>query len=240
METATKSVVRQMNDPEMYLIKGTELSHEPAQKVESYAQIRNEVKAMLPFVDKDHEGQHSEAYAISHCQVAEKPFAFFVVNTKLFKTPDTRLKFPSRVIINAEIIEKKEFLMADVGEPKELLTIDLGEGAECEVCHERICYCNWRQHSSDPKVRVEEPVKRVIQPRVRVGNVKRYPEACMSFQHRNPKKVDRYAIIKVRYQIPKMLGNGFKTIEEEIDGLKAHIFQHEIDHANRKNIFYND
>lgn len=236
METAQKTQkTRFVNDEDMFFIPALDLlKDEKALPVRDYSEIKGEVKKMLPFVDKEHEGTYSEAYAVSHAQVAKTPYAFFVVNTKLTKVQDPRLKFPHRVIINPEIIEAVENFMTPVGEQKELDTIDLGEGAECEVCHERICYCTWRQRSKENTLPI---VKRLIQPRVRVVNRVRYDEACMSFQHRKPKKVERFSTITVRYQIPKMMG-GLKTIEEKIDGLKAHIFQHEIDHSSGKNIYF--
>ena len=227
METATKK--------ELSFVPSLELSRVPAKKVENYAQIKDDAKLLLDFVDKEHSGQYSQAYAVSHCQVSKEPYAFFVLNSQFVKkdVPD-KLKFPHRIIINPEIVECVENFMMPVGQEKELPTIDLGEGAECEVCHERICYCNWRKNSKENTLPV---VQRMVQPRVRVQNRVRYEEACMSFPHRSPKKCDRFSIITVRYQIPKALG-GFKTIEEKVEGLKAHIFQHETDHSNGKNIYF--
>lgn len=66
------------------------------------------------------------------------------------------------------------------------------------------------------------------------ANTMRYPEACMSFNEhfRKPNKIDRFYRILVRYQILDETGTGLKTIEEWCQGLKSHIFQHEIDHAD--------
>ena len=178
----------------MKLIK---LGYEPSKKVKRYSDIKKDVELMLPFVDKEHEGQYTQAYAVSHCQVSEHPFAFFVVNTGLVKNDKIKLKqmlFPHRVIINPEIIDEQETL--DVELP--------GRDGKKEV--------------------------------VKMKNTYSPDEACMSFPHRAPKHTKRYYKIKVRYQIPGLLG--LKTIKEECDGLKAHIFQHETDHANGKNIFY--
>ena len=58
----------------------------------------------------------------------------------------------------------------------------------------------------------------------------------MSFPNRKPKNVEVYYRIKVRYQIPAWYG--LKTKTEWVEGLKAHIFQHEINHAHGKNIYY--
>lgn len=71
-----------------------------------------------------------------------------------------------------------------------------------------------------------------------IGNVMRYPESCMSFNHHNrkPRNTTRFYRITVRYQIIE--NGGLKTIEENVQGLKAHIFQHEIDHARGLNCVY--
>src|SRR3990167_1841227 len=63
----------------------------------------------------------------------------------------------------------------------------------------------------------------------------RMEEACMSFPYRTAKKMDRYYVIKVKYQVKGWFG--LKIIEEETMGLKAQIFQHEIDHCRGKSIY---
>jgi peptide deformylase len=71
---------------------------------------------------------------------------------------------------------------------------------------------------------------------VTVPNAIVYQEPCLSFPYRQPKKVTRYDIIKVRYQIPGFFG--FKTIERELNGIASEIFQHEFDHTQGKNIYF--
>lgn len=66
-------------------------------------------------------------------------------------------------------------------------------------------------------------------------NVRTYKEGCFSFPFRKPKNVQRYFRIKVRYQIKAWYG--LKTITEEIEGLRAHIFQHEFMHSLGQNIY---
>lgn len=76
-------------------------------------------------------------------------------------------------------------------------------------------------------------------------NIRTYPEGCFSFPFRKPKNMRRYYQIKVRYQIPvehwSILKLRFETkldtIEEEIEGLRAHIYQHEWQHAIGENIY---
>ncbi len=61
-------------------------------------------------------------------------------------------------------------------------------------------------------------------------------EGCFSFPFRQPKKVKRYYRIKVRYYIPGFFG--LKKVEKWIEGLAAHIFQHEEQHCRGKNIYF--
>lgn len=61
-------------------------------------------------------------------------------------------------------------------------------------------------------------------------------EGCLSFPNKKPKKVKRAFVVKVSYQIP--VKGKLETIEESIEGLKAHIFQHEVQHLDGQNIFY--
>jgi len=62
-------------------------------------------------------------------------------------------------------------------------------------------------------------------------------EACMSVPFRKPKNVKRYLRIKVEYQVVDGKGLLKKKVEE-IEGLKAHLFQHQIDHSLGKNIYF--
>jgi len=74
------------------------------------------------------------------------------------------------------------------------------------------------------------------------SNIKSYPEACFSFPHKAPKNVDRYYQIKVKYQVPYdkwgYVGDKMQVVEETLEGLKAHIFQHEWQHTIGENIYY--
>lgn len=64
-------------------------------------------------------------------------------------------------------------------------------------------------------------------------------EACMSFPFRPSKKVTRYNTIRVVYQVPTPDGKGMKTKEEDVSGLMAQIFQHELEHARGSHIYAN-
>lgn len=72
-----------------------------------------------------------------------------------------------------------------------------------------------------------------------VSNKIRADEGCMSFPHRSAKKKDRYYRVHVEYQIPGILGF-MSTKREWLEGLRAHIFQHEYDHDRGINMFWGD
>lgn len=59
-----------------------------------------------------------------------------------------------------------------------------------------------------------------------------HTEGCMSFPFRDIKKIRRWNIIKVEYFNKKM-----ELIKEQVSGINAAIFQHEIDHFNLNLLF---
>ncbi|MDD5065206.1 MAG: peptide deformylase [Phycisphaerae bacterium] len=61
-------------------------------------------------------------------------------------------------------------------------------------------------------------------------------EACLSFPYRSDKTVERYEMVRGKYQI---LRNGeLKTVEVDIEGIASQVFQHEVDHLQGKNIYF--
>lgn len=60
-----------------------------------------------------------------------------------------------------------------------------------------------------------------------------HKEACMSMPYRKAEKAWRASTIKVVYYIPGWFGR-LKKVVETCDGLKAMIFQHEIEHFHGK------
>lgn len=184
----------------------------PARPVESY----EEIEALLPelerFID-DHNGRfrgtYDTAYAIAHGQVSMEPLALSV--------------------ICREYVEGTH--SPDV--PKEL------RFRSRFIINPRIVHI---PEKALKQVEQENPITESFEKRaVSVPNKYRVEEACMSFPHKKAKKVDRFYEVKVEYQIPAkglMGGMKLKTIRETVTGLKAHIFQHEIDHMQGKNIFY--
>ena len=158
------------------------------------------------------EGNSKVAYAISHCQVAEKPLRLFVVHNEFINEmglDDTKARnkknfyFPAQAIFNAKVIEAPEKL-------------------------ERIV----SKRVADGKTGYK-----IIKEKGLVDNLISVPDACMSFPHKKPKNVQIYHTIKVTYQTKGRFGL-FKTHTEWVEGLKSHIFQHEIDHSNAINIYY--
>lgn len=160
------------------------------------------------------EGDHRVAYAVSHCQVVDKPMAFFVVNREFINemglvSNRARNKknfyFPAQAIFNAEILEAPEKLKRTI--PKRVPDENSPNGY------------------------------RIIQEEGYVNNLIYVPDACMSFPHKKPKNVEVYHTVKVKYKTKGRFGF-FKSHTEWVEGLKAHIFQHEIDHAHAINIYY--
>ena len=106
---------------------------------------------------------------------------------------------------------------------------------------------NWyfpAQAIFNPKIKEALPMQLVEheqngkKKKVAVSNVFRPEDACMSFPYRKPKKVDRFLKIVVHYQIEKE--GELVDIVEECEGLKAHMFQHEIDHHHGIDIHFGD
>jgi len=157
------------------------------------------------------EGSANLAYAISHCQICADPYAMFTVAEELsnpFDIPDTRTRNYTNFYFPAQTIFNAKILE----KPEEIM----------ESVAERVM---------NPDL-----TTKIISKDKMVSNIINVPDACMSFPLKKKKNVDIYFRIKVRYQIRKWYG--FKTITEWVEGLKSHIFQHEIDHANGKNIYY--
>ena len=65
-------------------------------------------------------------------------------------------------------------------------------------------------------------------------------EGCVSFPYRKQKYVNRAMIIRVEYDIPDPTApGGLAHKEKEVERVVAQIFQHEADHAEGKNIYFN-
>lgn len=166
-------------------------------------------------------GNWHQAVGISHCQVSEEPFKMFAVSSELVGRPKKQTRaqnvknwyFPAQIIFNAEIVEALDEIERLV--PKR------------EVVR--------KPNSKEFEVKLSRQYKMV-------SNLIDCDDACMSYPNRTKKKTKRYHTIKVRYQILRsFLGfKWLKTVEEEVEALKAHIFQHEIDHSFGIDMYFGD
>jgi peptide deformylase len=71
---------------------------------------------------------------------------------------------------------------------------------------------------------------------IKIPNFIEYQEPCLSFPFRTPKRLNRYDFIKVRYQVASFFG--LKTVYADLQGIASQIFQHEYDHTQGKNIYF--
>lgn len=186
-----------------------------------YKKVADEMVAWLNENNGKFKGNFSRAFAVAHCQVANvpDPIKLFVLDTQ-FVDPDakpnqkhnlTNCVFEAQAIWNAEILETPSHLTKMM--PKRKVSKPEKGQVEVEIVHEE----------------------------TKVSNLIVVPEACMSFPARKEKKKERYHTIKVRYQYlsKNLLGmEVVKTFEGEVEGLKAHVLQHECEHFDAKNVYY--
>lgn len=192
-----------------------------AVKPKQHVETALEMEKWLRANNGTFKGEFGRAFAIAHCQVANvpDPIKLFVLD-KEFVDPNvpenkkqnlTNCFFEAAAIWNAEILEAPEKLKRMI--PRRKVS-----------------------PIKDGKVEVE-----IVNEERMVDNLISVPEACMSWPMRKTKNVQRYHTIKVRYQYidKNMLGmTVVKTFEGWVEGLKAHILQHECDHFDGKNIHY--
>lgn len=200
--------------------------HKPSERVSraNLGRAYAEAQALVAFLDEGNKvgfvGNWENAIAVSHCQVSEEPLALFAVQSAMLvnsKSPQIRHQnrknyyFPTRVVFNAEIIEAEDKLERLV--PKRVI--------------ERV------PNSKEMTAKLTREYKMV-------PNIIEAPDACMSYPNKTKKCTNRYHTIKVRYQIMRsFLGfKWLKTVTEEVDGFKAHVFQHEVDHAYGIDMYY--
>jgi hypothetical protein len=152
------------------------------------------------------------AYAVSHCQVTNDPypFAFFVVAKDFMNSKES----PEKFSWPDQIIYNPEILETPATVEKDIPKRVVSKDKDGDVTH------------------------KIVKSRGMVSNQYEVEEACMSFNHKKAKKVSRYYRIKVKYQTRGFFGR-IRTHTEWIEGLKAHIFQHEMDHMNGDNIYFN-
>jgi hypothetical protein len=161
-------------------------------------------------------GAYKTAMAISHCQVCDEPLDFFVVAKQFVN---------SLGLEEEKNLNKKNYYF-----PARAIfnakILETPEKVERDVPNREVV------KDKDGNVSEKVTVTKGL-----VKNLIGVPEACMSFPNRTKRDTERYYRIKVRYQIKGFWG--LKTVTEWVEGLKAHMFQHEIDHAQGKNMYFN-
>lgn len=192
--------------------------HKQAERVTraNLGRAYKEAVALSTFLEEGNKvgftGNWTRAVGISHAQVSEEPLAMFAISSEMVgksrkHTRNQNAKnfwFPAQVIFNAEIIEALDEIERLV--PKREL--------------------KRKPNSHEYEALITKEYKKV-------SNFIEAPDACMSYPNRTKKNTKRYHTIVVRYQILRsFLGfKWLKTVVEEVESFKAHIFQHEIDHA---------
>lgn len=201
--------------------------HKPSERVtrKNLKRAYDEAKALATFVEEGNKGGFTgnwkSAIAVSHCQVSEEPLAMFALTSELVGKPKKHTRtqnrknfwFPAQVIFNAEIIEALDEIERLV--PKREL--------------------KRKPNSHEYEATLTREYKKV-------SNIIEAPDACMSYPNRTKKNTKRYHTIVVKYQVMReFLGfRWLKTVVEEVESLKAHIFQHEIDHAYGIDMYFGD
>lgn len=157
-------------------------------------------------------GDNKFAYAVSHCQVEREPFAFFVVCDELVNY--SRLK-PTKQRNNKNFY----FCAQEIYNPKILVATAKIKGK----VPKRVMNPDGKGY----KIVVEDGL---------VNNIIHVPSSDISFPYKKKITVPVYYRIKVEYQVSFF---GFLITKREwVEGFKAHVFQHEIDLHNGKNIYY--
>lgn len=201
--------------------------HKPSERVtrKNLARAYDEAKALTTFLEEGNKsgftGNWKNAVGISHCQVSEEPLAMFAIASDMVgksrkHTRNQNAKnfwFPTQVIFNAEIIEALDEIERLI--PKRNITR--------------------KPNSHEYEAQITKEFKKV-------SNMIDAPDACMSYPNRTKKNTHRYHTIVVRYQVLRsFLGfKWLKTVVEEVESFKAHIFQHEIDHSFGIDMYFGD
>lgn len=207
-------IIKQNNSP----IEKTGI-HAISKDIKAYKDIKDESEKLVTWLN-DNNGSFPSpyimAYAISHCQVVDEPSRMFVVNQELVNTmriAKTTLRNNINFYFPDQAIFNAEIVEApekvEKNVPKRVMELDA----------------------------TGRKMPKIITERGMVTNKLSIKDACMSFHGRTPKSVEIFYRIKVKYQTRGYFGR-FKTHTEWVEGLKSHIFQHEIDHSKGINIYH--
>lgn len=197
------------------------IAHEPnlgiytiSKRVKSWLSIRDTALKFQQWLNESQgnfDGDKRIAFAVSHCQVEDEPYHMFVVNKdfiNMLKISDTKGRNKKNFYFKHQIIINAEVLEAP-------------EKIQHEVPERKF------KENGEPIISIKDKI---------LSNKIYVPDGCMSFPKKKQKNVEIFYKVKVRYQIPSW--RGLKTVTEWVEGVKAHIFQHEIDHSRGINIYY--
>jgi len=187
-----------------------------AKSVPAEYKDRHLADEMVEFMDGmaetwDKENQKM-CYALAHSQVTDstEPRKIFVVHNMFVDTKEsaTNTRFPDRRIFNAQVVEIAEDIKMVKPVRKTVMNEKTGRR---EI--------------------------KLVDTEVTAPNELEAKEGCMTWPEKTTKLVLRPFRIKVAYEIPRG-SHGMKKCVEWVEGLKARIFMHEVDHFNGQNIYY--
>lgn len=160
-------------------------------------------------------GNHGSGYALHHTQVSSEPLNFFVVNKSLVFTPETVVTNP-RCTLKSFFFESAIIYNPVIVDTPEMYTVTVPKRNVTRV-------------GGEAKIEITKEDKEV-------PNTMMMMEGCLSFPYRVGKNTKRYFEITVQYEIIRD-GKVIKMFEK-IDGLKSHIFQHEVEHSRGENMYF--
>lgn len=175
----------------------------------NWREARRIGEEMIAFLDANNghfPGEHARGFALAHCQVAA--------------VPDPR----NLIVLDKDLLGAKDGKLTRIN----------------HFFPSRIVY-NVRILKKPEKVWTDVPVRRMagikdgkatfeqVIERRELSNKQWYEEGCMSFPNLRSKKMERYFRIKVRFWY---LWHDWLPLRWTgwVEGLKAHIIQHEVDH----------
>lgn len=189
-------------------MKIIKIHYKVSKPVSSFKEIAGQVKELVHFVDN---GKYEGFY--------NKAYA--IAHTQVSETPYAFFVVANECVTNNPKMKwYKMFADRVIINPK---IVEASEFREIDSNSEEL-----KKLGFDPaKLKVAK---------LKIPNTVEYNEMCMSFPFRTPKRIQRYSQITVQYQIKGIFG--LKTIKATLLGIAAEIFQHECDHMQGKNIYF--
>ncbi len=194
--------------------KGIHARSKPA----TFSQARKigpEIATWLAAQNGKFTGEHKSAFAIAHCQVCgdENPLNLFAVAPEMVGNGTGRTNTVNFYFPSAVIFN------AVLLKAPDQITV-------------------WTPHRVKDKESQGIATYRLTSLKMKANNKKWLEGGCMSYPAKKSRKMERYFRIRVRYWF---LWHGIPLRRTEwVEGLKAHIFQHEFDHFNAYPIYHRD